>query len=298
MLTSGAGDYPSTSFEIESQTLRTERMHSSSEQACSGRDESKDDDLWALEYLFMICLLPTKKYSSWKWLYLNTFTCLHSCFVGYGGFLFILTVRVLTEGYVIQLFACVWNFSMASIYLILSYQQRQTPDLIERMRHISRPGSHPLLHWTGAFNFTRVCRVPVICAVLLWLVNVSFSLINARTLVEANFGLSDNIVFVIFAAYSSFHIHLLIWFVPVPIFFTACYYLSSKIKTVFKVFESEFRKDSEKGGDINLVDLTELYMEMYDLNRSLNHSMSLLFTFVNATMAVVFLFIILVRQRR
>lgn len=247
--------------------------------------------MWVLELLFKICLLPTKTHSSIGWLHLNTFTCVHSSFVGYGTCIFILSIRVLKEGDLVLLFMSVWNFTMATVYLILSYQQRQTPDLIERLRNISRPGSHPLLHWTGAMNFTRVCKGPVVAAICLWLLNVSFVVIDARTLVTHSFGLSDSIVYIVCVALSSFHIQLLVWFVPVPIIFTGCYFLSAKVQTVYKVFETEFSK--KEGDIIDLVSLTELYMEMFELNRSLNNCLSFLFTFVNATLAFVFLFIIL-----
>ena len=61
---------------------------------------------------------------------------------------------------------------------------------------------------------------------------------------------------------------------------------------MYKVFENEFAK----GGDINLVSLTELYMEIYELNRSLNSCLSFLFTFVTGTMSFVFLFVIMVSE--
>ena len=185
------------------------------------------------------------------------------------------------------------DYLYTTIYLVLSYNQRQTPDLIERLRSIGRPGTHPLLHWTGAFHFTRACKWSVMAAIIVWLLNMCLNTLNARTLVNATFGVSDNIFFIILVAYSNFHILLLCWFVPVPIIFIGYYFLSSKVKTImYKVFENEFAKC----GDINLVSLTELYMEIYELNRSLNSCLSFLFTFVTGTMSFVFLFVIMVSE--
>ena len=290
--------------------MRDPQCRPSSEETTGDKGgEYEEDDLWWLELLFTLLFLPTKKHSSPGWMYLNVFTCLHSCFVGYGQMLFILMIRVLQESNVTQIFASVWAFSVTTVYLILSYQQRQTPDLVERLRTLSRPGSHPLLvarggtGGTGGQSSPHASKVPVLAALFAWLLNVVFVVMDTRTVVTENFGLSHNIVFIVFVACSSFHIHLLCWFAPVPIVCTACYYVSARTKAVHGVFATEFsrvrararaRDGGEGGGEVQVLSLSELYMELYELNHTLNACVSFLFTFVVATMSFVFLFVILV----
>ena len=247
-----------------------------------------EDDLWWLELLFGLCFLPTKKRSSRGWRYLNVFYCLCSTFVSCGSTIYV-SLNPHNHGSLMSSLGLVWALNVMFVYLYLSYSQRQSPDLIDKLRSISKSPLHPQL-LKQPTDFTRVCKIPVLITIFVWILNVCVTLFRIRAVVMSNFGLSDNIYFIVFVAYLSLHISFLCWYLPIPIVYTGCYYLGRRVEAMHNVVVNEFAKDE----NVNFITLTDMYAELFSLNLTLNSCISLLFSFVTILLAVFLFFMIFV----